>query len=749
MKLKTEEISLQSGGIQSTQKFGIKNVGFILGILRSKLYKNPIEAICRELSANCLDAHKEIGKLDLPIEIVLPNSFKSEIAFRDCGIGIDPERMENIFLNYGESSKRQTNDQIGGFGLGAKTPFSYVDCFTIQTLSSDRIKRTYNAIIDESQEGRCLLMNSIAASENEPTGTTITIPVKREDYKAFTEAVIKFTKYWEVRPKLSGQTPIPEYPKMNCLLSGSSWKIFDQQSLFTNSHFDNLSGLIVVISGVPYEIDLTQLEYSNSTLDLRRLRELGLHLYVPNGELTIAASRDSLYFDPETKQKLKAIINVALSEIVDKLLEKINEFETYREACLFLQSSSASGSLLNQIDFLLIPTGKKLEWRGKQIRRTGFSTTDFGEYAKISTYDRAKNENGYELVKAPNLGLSSAVLLVHDNTLKSSIPSSALKKLFLENEDCTRIQVLFTPEKPNNADWKRQEELGKQKAPEYKTDLIQDLDFEKLTEALEGNFRRRENVKRVAGEKKIQVYEAFVKNGQTKLRPKKINPDEAKGYYIDLRARSSRGEYDYYLGENLFSQSYQQENLISSLRNFLDLKDNLYFLLPKTAPKVPNLVSIEELLKQKLALVDWNQVSEVNSFIAKKSQFRSLFQEFYSDSEEFEKSISYQIKDKNQNLLLNYFQKYKEFISQEEKFCQDINFFASICPTYLQSLGYTFENRGRQSLELDFLLDKIKSTYPMLFRSSLSNSNTRSTTISRYINLIDWTKSQTNIPVSI
>ena len=98
-----------------------------------EMYKNKIGAVAREISSNSRDANREAGRSDSPIAITISseNNLLSEetnsISFQDNGVGISPERMDNIFLKYGGSTKRDSDEFTGGFGIGAKTPFAYTD----------------------------------------------------------------------------------------------------------------------------------------------------------------------------------------------------------------------------------------------------------------------------------------------------------------------------------------------------------------------------------------------------------------------------------------------------------------------------------------------------------------------------------------------------------------------------------------------------------------------------------------------
>lgn len=91
---------------------------FVFELVSKQLYSNPIGSIVREITSNCFDSHIE-AKVDQPV--IISKTYNIEegysIEFKDVGVGISPPRMNNIFMNYFSSTKRETNELIGGFGL--------------------------------------------------------------------------------------------------------------------------------------------------------------------------------------------------------------------------------------------------------------------------------------------------------------------------------------------------------------------------------------------------------------------------------------------------------------------------------------------------------------------------------------------------------------------------------------------------------------------------------------------------------
>ena len=155
----SEEIDNKNFTPNFEKSFGIKDEAFILQILRTNTYSDPIGSICREVISNCRDSHREAGKAEIPVEVELLedelSNSKRQLVFRDFGVGLSPERMNEVYSVYGESTKRNSNQFTGGFGLGAKTPFAYTDSFQVKTVYNF-IEYTYQLVIDKSEKGKII-----------------------------------------------------------------------------------------------------------------------------------------------------------------------------------------------------------------------------------------------------------------------------------------------------------------------------------------------------------------------------------------------------------------------------------------------------------------------------------------------------------------------------------------------------------------------------------------------------------------
>lgn len=120
----------------------------LMGILTYDLYKNKPGAVIRELSTNCIDAHKLVAnelKSDqigakTPFAIILPSDYNNNfLTIRDFGPGLTEEEMFTIYPTYGSSTKENTNDYTGCLGLGSKSPLAISPDFLVTSYNDDKV----------------------------------------------------------------------------------------------------------------------------------------------------------------------------------------------------------------------------------------------------------------------------------------------------------------------------------------------------------------------------------------------------------------------------------------------------------------------------------------------------------------------------------------------------------------------------------------------------------------------------------
>lgn len=98
------------------------NIDFITTLLTSNLYSKPLESFLRETVANAYDSHIEANNDEYILLIITKTGWdKYTISVRDYGVGVSPERFDQIYKNIGSSTKRDSNDYIGAFGKNKRS----------------------------------------------------------------------------------------------------------------------------------------------------------------------------------------------------------------------------------------------------------------------------------------------------------------------------------------------------------------------------------------------------------------------------------------------------------------------------------------------------------------------------------------------------------------------------------------------------------------------------------------------------
>ena len=435
MKLNEAKPFFESSQDMEEHFFSIQDQGMLFDILRSKMYSNPILAICREISSNARDAHREAGKPELPIEIHLPLGLEPYYSIKDYGPGISPDRMVNIFIKYTASTKREDNTQTGGFGLGAKTPFSYSDQFQVTTIH-DGTKYSYLCSIDDTKVGKLACLDKRATDE--PNSTEISIPVKPQDYNFFRQYTEQACRHWDVKPTITG-AQAADWQKINKVLEGPGWAI-------TNDQNDHRRSAKLVIDGIEYPLEYEALrKYADAKLiDSARGSFI---MYFGIGELSLSATRESIHLDKPTETKIRERLDFITKEIKQKVLDKIDAFPNLWQANVYYRKELSYA--FSNLAFL-----GPLSWKNHSLNM-GYC------YVKCPVFSFTKGKYGYRYNADPNKVTRSSTgaitfdekstLFINDLPIKEPTPRH-VKKAFDDNPALVSVQVVCPNDKHTLAD---------------------------------------------------------------------------------------------------------------------------------------------------------------------------------------------------------------------------------------------------------------------------------------------------------
>jgi hypothetical protein len=261
----------ESSGLTKLCDFQIQTNGIMVKALTSRLYSNPISSVVRELASNALDANRSE-----PMEIRVPTLLDPSFRIRDKGPGLSRTSMVEVFTRFGESTKRNTNSQIGGFGLGAKSPFAIANSYTIVS-SHAGTKTTYMASI--GSDGMPSL-HEVSSEPTNDTGLEIIVPAKPSP--KWVEALSQI-QYFEPRPIITG-----------CTYDGPT-------IIHENPQY-------LVISGGEPSILVGPVAYPLNTSHFQRVPPFVLKF--PIGTIEVTASREEIVYSPATIQRIQNAIDL-------------------------------------------------------------------------------------------------------------------------------------------------------------------------------------------------------------------------------------------------------------------------------------------------------------------------------------------------------------------------------------------------------------------------------------------------------
>jgi hypothetical protein len=343
--------------------YGIDQKNMGLAIKAFYQYSDPIGSFIREITSNAYDAHIEAGT-NKPV-VVRYSRTKQQIQFIDHGTGLSPQLVREVFSKFFSSTKRETNDQIGAFGLGSKSPLSYSETIEIRTKYNDRV---YTYIVHKGDGIPVLTTLSDEAYQEhtgpwakDENGTEVTVPTDQEDHNDILVSLDKQLAYFDnVVIFVDGVARKNDY------------KIFRGKNLIVrlNDHESDMfsfNALHICIGKVYYPLDITFNDYNRLTTEekqaiqdealkmvddpypvhrtLDKMFNAPVGLYFDIGELPILWNRENIEYDRHVRKKIFIKMLAARYEIM-ALQHKYNpDYETLSEALSPVQTQTQQEKL--------------------------------------------------------------------------------------------------------------------------------------------------------------------------------------------------------------------------------------------------------------------------------------------------------------------------------------------------------------------------------------------------------------------
>ena len=469
--------------ITNKAQYSIGDPRIICKILSDSLYSNKISSIIRELSANAYDAHKEAGITDRPFEVHLPqnedglflNSSTNYFSIRDFGKGLSEEEMISIYTMYGTSTKRDTNQMIGGFGIGCKSPFAYTKQFEVISFNNGK-KKHYLCYIDEN-DYPCI-SKILDEETNEPSGLMVKINMQdNNDGKDFIVESISQYALYPVKPKCNIAIPEMEYfidnenyslisienkNDINDIIEVMLAKNIKNNG-YANSFVYNIyssSSFFVLMNNCAYEIPVEiQKELANKyniKSILKIFENSSVMLKLKTGDIDVSASRECIAVTPKTldsiTKKFDEFFECFLPDICKKM-EGLNDMEIL--CCTRLNHIKSNSyynysysSQLNLLDRFVVHT--EFERKVIEIIKYGvrFDAKTAVKYLQEKSIRFMSYSGGSTLYKGYHLSKTTGNVTNYAYTYKEHIGKDNvmyinnnlknIKNIFVNNDACIK-----------------------------------------------------------------------------------------------------------------------------------------------------------------------------------------------------------------------------------------------------------------------------------------------------------------------
>ena len=386
MKTDLIETKLIESGVKKRQSFRVSadNVRLIIQMAANQ-YSNPELAVIRELSCNAYDAMKEAGREDQSFLLHVPSELEPWFEIRDYGDGMSPEFMMDGYASVGESTKSQSNESIGGFGIGRLSFLGWAEQ-AIVTSFYQGVKYVYN--VGYSSAGELDVKLILDIKSDEPSGVSIKFsPRDNERIDSFVQACREF--FYTV------QSPDPNFVGDGFIIEKPAYQIkTDTYGVRDNSYASAsyTSGLNAIMGNVKYPIAIPTLKMDKRFDDFEMLFHSKIDMFFEIGDVMPLPTRENINMsDGKTISALIKRLQHIKEDMFDKNIKDLRECKTLLDAYMYISNLDENVSR-EYSAFVKARFGK---WKGMEISLSSFEINSPVIKVKHPSYDD-KNHKFYK-----------------------------------------------------------------------------------------------------------------------------------------------------------------------------------------------------------------------------------------------------------------------------------------------------------------------------------------------------------------
>ena len=306
------------GQQMKTVEHRVSDNPMLMSILSTNMYQNPLKSMIQEAVFNAWDAHKEAKTTHKAIEIFFTED--NQIIIADFGTGIPNNKIQEIYGTFGHSTKRNKNDQTGGFGIGCKAPYAYTETFRVTSVHEGVRTLYVMSRANDEIEGKPGITPLVSLPCNDHSGLVLSIPLKNDTdaqlaYKYLKHNILPYSgiKY---TIDFKGQSEA----KTECEIVPGTF-VFDDMSQGGSSNIQktysiNITHLIAQYGGVAYDIPQNE-AYKKEYESIKAFSkdQASIRIGFPPASISPLPSREGLNMSERTVKNIKKELQLICSEI--------------------------------------------------------------------------------------------------------------------------------------------------------------------------------------------------------------------------------------------------------------------------------------------------------------------------------------------------------------------------------------------------------------------------------------------------
>ncbi|MBF84543.1 MAG: hypothetical protein CL489_08720 [Acidobacteria bacterium] len=254
---------------------------------------------------NGLDGHIKNGNPEEPIKVALPNKLYPQFTVRDYGTGMEHDFIMNEYSSYFKSTKDDSNDEVGGHGLGCKSPFAYTSSFTVKSYQNG-VLRVYSCYMKAN--GEPSIDFQLETRTDERNGVEVSVPVEENDFNRFENEAAYVISTFDVKPDINVN------PK------------FEMEHFIDSVYVTDVSlesKVMIRMGNVIYPLsnndDIRDVLWKTN---FRSKINKTIIIDMPIGEVPVAVSRENIEYEPWVVEHICEYIN-KLDERIDKMVDDL------------------------------------------------------------------------------------------------------------------------------------------------------------------------------------------------------------------------------------------------------------------------------------------------------------------------------------------------------------------------------------------------------------------------------------------